>query len=388
MSKEVSTLIPLASIKLAAGTQSRATVPPEVLEEYTEIVQSGKDLDKIVLFSENDNDYFPGDGHIRIDAYIAAGRDAIPAEVCRGGLREAVLYSVGANSAHGARRTNEDKRFAVQMLLNDPEWAEKSDRWIAERCRVSDKTVADVRVHCGNPQSNGDGGSKRTGRDGRTTRIGGKRQNSKTTLLCSKCKRLGVTENCEMCKAMHEQTKEDVKAAKKQAAADAKKAKEEAAAALAASKKKAADEAKAIKEQAKADAKALKQKARDDAKAAKQKAAEDAKAAKEKEKAERNAKPEGETAEDQMKRVNSSIESFCRGLMKYVDETLPEDHWLTDMNRRAGAVRKFKDGCEMMRSAKCSATCPPCKGSGKEDGKKCRPCHGTGRLPKLNLDQL
>jgi predicted HTH domain antitoxin len=56
-----------------------------------------------------------------------------------------VLYSVGANAAHGLRRTNEDKRRAVETLINDEEWATWSDREIARACGVSGKFVAAVR---------------------------------------------------------------------------------------------------------------------------------------------------------------------------------------------------------------------------------------------------
>ncbi len=72
-------------------------------------------------------------------------RAMINADVRQGSLRNAVLYSVGANAAHGARRTNEDKRQAVSRLLNDPEWAQWSDREIARQCRVGNKFVGDVR---------------------------------------------------------------------------------------------------------------------------------------------------------------------------------------------------------------------------------------------------
>lgn len=64
----------------------------------------------------------------------------------RGGTtRDSVLYSVGANAAHGLRRTNEDKRRAAMTLLNDAEWAAWSDREIARQCVVDGKTVANLR---------------------------------------------------------------------------------------------------------------------------------------------------------------------------------------------------------------------------------------------------
>ena len=58
---------------------------------------------------------------------------------------DAILYSVGANAAHGLRRTNEDKRRAVMKLLNDPVWAGWASREIARRCAVDDKTVLALR---------------------------------------------------------------------------------------------------------------------------------------------------------------------------------------------------------------------------------------------------
>jgi hypothetical protein len=65
--------------------------------------------------------------------------------------------SLGANSEHGLRRTNDDKRCAVSLLLHDAEWVEWSNREIARRCVVDHKTVAKLRaelsqVMWGNPQ--------------------------------------------------------------------------------------------------------------------------------------------------------------------------------------------------------------------------------------------
>jgi hypothetical protein len=56
-----------------------------------------------------------------------------------------VLFSVGVNADHGRPRTHDDKRSAVQRLLDDAEWAAWSDREIARRCRVSRKLVGTLR---------------------------------------------------------------------------------------------------------------------------------------------------------------------------------------------------------------------------------------------------
>lgn len=59
--------------------------------------------------------------------------------------RAAILYAVGANASHGLRRSNQDKRRAVETLLKDEEWGKWSDSEIGRRAHVSHPTVAKIR---------------------------------------------------------------------------------------------------------------------------------------------------------------------------------------------------------------------------------------------------
>jgi hypothetical protein len=78
------------------------------------------------------------------------------------------LFSVGANAKHGLKRSPEDKRRAVQKLLADEEWVARSDRWIAEVCKVSHTFVADLRRETtGNVASS----TPRAGADGKVRRV-------------------------------------------------------------------------------------------------------------------------------------------------------------------------------------------------------------------------
>lgn len=45
--------------------------------------------------------------------------EKIKADVREGTRRDGILHAVGANATHGNRRTNEDKRRAIVILLND-----------------------------------------------------------------------------------------------------------------------------------------------------------------------------------------------------------------------------------------------------------------------------
>lgn len=89
--------------------------------------------------------YWLADGFHRYWALAKLGRPSIEAEIKHGTQRDAVLFSVGANSAHGQRRTNEDKRRAVMTMLNDEEWAGWSDSDIARECKVTQPFVGKLR---------------------------------------------------------------------------------------------------------------------------------------------------------------------------------------------------------------------------------------------------
>lgn len=169
----------LASIVRDPRAQPRVELNTETVDAYREIMAEAKGwgpFPSVVIFGPESGRYYLADGFHRMAAADAAGVQLGRAEVRPGGLREAILHSVGANAAHGLRRTNADKKRAVRTLLEDPEWSKKSDHWIAEQAAVSHMTVGRIRAEMEATgtlfQSN-----ERVGRDGRTlntTNIGQK----------------------------------------------------------------------------------------------------------------------------------------------------------------------------------------------------------------------
>lgn len=133
--------ININAIRIDGGTQSRASLNESVVSEYAEDLLA---LPPVVLFHDG-SDYWLADGFHRYHAFRKASKASIPADVRTGTQREATLFSVGANQTHGLRRTNDDKRRAVNTLLNDAEWAGWSDRRIAEVCGVGHPFVAALR---------------------------------------------------------------------------------------------------------------------------------------------------------------------------------------------------------------------------------------------------
>lgn len=143
MSEQVQ--ISLKNIKADHLAQPRAEIDQGLVAEYTEAMKAGAEFPPVVVYQDGNLVHWLADGHHRYLASIEAGRKEIPAEVRRGGLRDAVLYSVGANATHGKRRTNEDKRRSVLKLLEDEEWSQWSDRKIAELAAVSNTFVSTLR---------------------------------------------------------------------------------------------------------------------------------------------------------------------------------------------------------------------------------------------------
>ena len=94
----------------------RTELRPETVNEYAADMLDGAVLPPIVVFHDG-CDFWIGDGFHRIEAARKIGRETIVAEIRRGSTRDAILHAVGANAVHGLRRTQADKRRAVEVLL-------------------------------------------------------------------------------------------------------------------------------------------------------------------------------------------------------------------------------------------------------------------------------
>ena len=136
--------IPLASITADPRVQSRAGRNEETVSEYAQAMRDGAVFPPIIVFQEGET-FWLSEGFHRVGAAEAAGFSEIEADVRPGTRRDAILHSLGANSDHGLRRTNADKRHAVTIMLEDEEWSGWSDREIARACSVDHKTVGRIR---------------------------------------------------------------------------------------------------------------------------------------------------------------------------------------------------------------------------------------------------
>ena len=135
--KEIETV----KIKMQEEAQPRCEMDFDLVKEYGQAYMDKVDMPPIVVFFDGCH-YWLADGYHRVHAVIQAPElYDINAIVHQGTPRDAILYACGANSDHGKRRTNRDKRKAALTLLNDDEWKEWSNREIAKRCKVSEFLV-------------------------------------------------------------------------------------------------------------------------------------------------------------------------------------------------------------------------------------------------------
>lgn len=151
------------------GLQSRAWMNEAAVASFAEDMLEGATFPPVSIIEDDAGNLYLWDGWHRVEAALSLERQTIAASVEPGTLDHALERALGANQAHGIRRTNEDKQSAIRaaFALMDRRGEEWSDGLIAEKCGVSRPTVANWRErNRGNMQSL-HVGAKRIGRDGR-----------------------------------------------------------------------------------------------------------------------------------------------------------------------------------------------------------------------------
>ena len=118
----------IESVRTDGGTQSRVKIDEAYVAELVEFVEAGVQLPPIDVFHDG-TDYWCADGFHRVMAYSRLGRRTIMAHIRKGTKDDAVWASCGANAAHGLKRTNDDKRKAVEMALAaHPEFSDRANQ--------------------------------------------------------------------------------------------------------------------------------------------------------------------------------------------------------------------------------------------------------------------
>ena len=173
--------IEIDAIRTDGGTQMRESLQESVYLEYMEAYLAGADMPPVDVFFDGST-YWLADGFHRFHGAKHAELEMIPAKVHQGTQRDAILFAVGANCKHGLKRTNEDKRRSVMVMLQDEQWVKWSDRKIAEATGVHHDLVATVRKQladsASSPEIKGEQ-QKRIGADGIERKVPAKQEKHK-----------------------------------------------------------------------------------------------------------------------------------------------------------------------------------------------------------------
>jgi transposase-like protein len=136
--------LPIASIRVDGGTQPRAVLDFEAIEDYAEAMSGGVKFPPVTVFYDGDS-YWLADGFHRVKAAYAAGFDSVFCDVHQGTIEEAQWYSFSANRGNGLRRTTQDKQRAVKAALVHGRGTNLSDTQLARHVGVDQKTVTNWR---------------------------------------------------------------------------------------------------------------------------------------------------------------------------------------------------------------------------------------------------
>lgn len=134
----------LSEIVIDKGTQAREKIDQKTVTEYSDSILEKNTLPPLDVFYDGIY-YYLVDGFHRYFAYNQNGIKEVDVEVQNGTLRNAIQYSLSANSKHGLKRTKADKNKSVVTALNDMEWSLLTNREIAKICDVSHTFVSMVK---------------------------------------------------------------------------------------------------------------------------------------------------------------------------------------------------------------------------------------------------
>jgi hypothetical protein len=152
-------ILRLADLRLDGGSQLRVRLDDAAIADYIAVLQSGAELPPVDVIDDN-GVYWLANGFHRHEAHRGIGRDEIACEVRTGTRIDAIRFAAKANTRHGVRLTDADKRKKVLFFLDhlDELGVLNNDSDIARACLVSRPIVATVRAEISEKLSCNDSG--------------------------------------------------------------------------------------------------------------------------------------------------------------------------------------------------------------------------------------
>ena len=134
----------LLNIKIDGGTQARLKLNQDVVKDYSEHMREGAVFPPLIVYHDG-SEYWLVDGFHRFFALRANATASAECDVRTGTLREAILFSKGANGGRGLQSSPEDNRTSIIWMLNDEEYSKWTNAHIAKHIGVSAMTVGRIK---------------------------------------------------------------------------------------------------------------------------------------------------------------------------------------------------------------------------------------------------
>lgn len=172
-------LISLNEIDLENSPMVRAEIDLETVDEYAQVYRAKKErMPPLDTFQLDGQKYLLlADGRHRYAALKKSGAKVVTVNIHKGTQSDCIRFALRANTAHGRRRTNADKRVAAALALRM--FPKFSNAMLSEIARVDDHTIASVKrqmADLGNPRKDKvstpetEDEGKLMGKDGRAVR--------------------------------------------------------------------------------------------------------------------------------------------------------------------------------------------------------------------------
>jgi hypothetical protein len=136
--------LPIKSLRRDGGTQARASINADVVEEYAELMLEGIEFPPVRAHFDGTS-YWLADGFHRVAAAERLKRETIWVRISHGTLADAQWDSYCANALHGLRRTPDDMRLIVARALHHERAQRLSNRELGRHLYVSERTIRRIR---------------------------------------------------------------------------------------------------------------------------------------------------------------------------------------------------------------------------------------------------
>src|SRR5512139_3480906 len=133
----------LEEILLAESPRVRCEDNEEAIKDYRDAYLRHERLPPPVIYKVPAIGLLVADGRHRIMGAAQADLRSISCVVRQGTAEECLACALGANSRHGLRRTNADKRMCCEKALKH--WPHLSDRQVADLVHAGADLVATIR---------------------------------------------------------------------------------------------------------------------------------------------------------------------------------------------------------------------------------------------------